>query len=136
MRAPRPPREGQRVEGRERVGVVQVHAGDRGERRLDLVVVVLAGLRDREDVRELKARLGDACLGDALCRLVHRRHPRSQGCAGTRVRRGEDEVVDSVEGVISLGESLLELKEYGRIDWRTTAATQMWKIARLELPRL
>ena len=50
----------QRVQRGQRVGVVQVHALDRGERRLDLVVVVLARLRDPLIVS------GVAGVGDAV----------------------------------------------------------------------
>lgn len=50
--------QGQRVEGRERVGVIQRHALDRGERRLDLVVAVLTRFRDPLVVRSI-AGVGD-----------------------------------------------------------------------------
>ena len=49
----------ERVEGRQRIGVVQEHALDRGERGLDLVVGVLAGLSDPGVVGRV-ARAGDA----------------------------------------------------------------------------
>ena len=84
--------QGQTVQRVERVRLVEEHALDRGERRLDLVVVVLAGLRDPLVVRGV-AGAGDHVDVGGLRRRGVRGGTRDQLAGHVAGQRGEQAVL-------------------------------------------